>query len=66
MTGEPVAGELRHAFERPWLLEQMRRAWHDLQGDLTAHLLDRLAVHLNHRHVEPAHDQQRRGRYLRQ
>ena len=21
MTGEPIAGELRHTFERPWLLE---------------------------------------------
>ena len=64
VPGEPLEGELSHAFERSRFLEQVRRSGHDLQLAEASERRLRLAIPLKDRPVVPAHDQQRRRRHF--
>src|SRR5687768_4145379 len=66
MRLEPVDRQARHLLERTWLLEQMRRARHDLEQGRGAHLLHRFLVQLDNRGVIAADDEQRRRLHERQ
>jgi alkanesulfonate monooxygenase SsuD/methylene tetrahydromethanopterin reductase-like flavin-dependent oxidoreductase (luciferase family) len=56
---EPVARQPGDLLERTWLLEQVRRAGHNLEPLLTAELVERRPVQLDHQLVSTANDQQR-------
>src|SRR5512147_2489074 len=60
VTGKPVTGQTRHLFQRPRFLEQMGRAGNDLQPFFRWDHGKRLAVHVHHRDIVAAHDEQRR------
>src|SRR5260370_42688438 len=66
VMGEPAPGQPGHLLERPWFLEQVRGAWHDLQARLAPQLLDRLAVELDDHSVTCPDDQQGRLAYRAQ
>jgi 5-(carboxyamino)imidazole ribonucleotide mutase len=59
MRAEPVGRKSRHAVQRSRLLEQVRRARHDLEGALAAHPIRRAPVHPEHDIVASADDEQR-------
>src|SRR5262245_57093516 len=56
---EPISRQLRNALERAGLLEQMRRARHDLDALVARERVERLQVQLEHLLVVLADDQER-------
>ena len=61
MAHEPAGGKAGDLFQRPRLLEEVRRSGDDLQLLLDTQLLQRLPVHLDHRDIVSPHDQERRS-----
>lgn len=61
MAHEPAGGKAGDLFQRPRLLEEVRRSRDDLQFLLDAQLLQRLPVHLDHGNIVSPHDQERRS-----
>ena len=66
MLREPIAGETRNSLKRARFFEKMRRAGHDLQFHLAAHLGHRIPIHINDDIICSANDQQRWCFHIRQ
>src|SRR5438876_8377878 len=60
MPKEPLARERSYMIQSARLLEQVRRARHDLEPCFGPHLAHRRLVHIDDRCVQSADDEQRR------
>ena len=64
MSREPLPCQIDHLIEGAGLLEQMRRAGHDLEAFLALQLGKGLLVQVQYADILSAHNEQRRRPYL--